>query len=206
MMRLLGRNIAAFAFLTCATVTTCASEADINIPDLSAVKFGGPGGISGLTLMYLGIVICAIGAVFGLLQYRQTKALPVHESMGRVSNTIWETCKTYLIQQGKFLLMLFVLIACAITFYLLGFGHSAEYELTDREIQELRIEKVPDEPCPHRPLVVCRVSRPQIAEIRPLVIPMPRIEASQSHRREQLDRDRVNHRLPQRPGQNRKTQ
>src|SRR5438552_3633690 len=120
MMRLLGRNIAAFAFLTCATVTTCASEADINIPDLSAVKFGGPGGISGLTLMYLGIVICAIGAVFGLLQYRQTKALPVHESMGRVSNTIWETCKTYLFQQGKFLAILWVLIALCILYYFVG--------------------------------------------------------------------------------------
>src|SRR5438034_10514275 len=128
MMRLLGRNIAAFAFLTCATVTTCASEADINIPDLSAVKFGGPGGISGLTLMYLGIVICAIGAVFGLLQYRQTKALPVHESMGRVSNTIWETCKTYLFQQGKFLVILWLLIAACIFFYFKvlegqSFGH-----------------------------------------------------------------------------------
>src|SRR5438034_10950835 len=95
MMRILGRNLAAFAFVAAATVTTFASEADINIPELKTVKFDGLGGISGLTLMYLGILICAIGAVFGLLQYRQTKALPVHESMGRVSNTIWETCKTY---------------------------------------------------------------------------------------------------------------
>ena len=53
--------------------------------------------------MYFGIVMCAIGAIFGLVQYKQTKALPVHESMGNVSNIIWETCKTYLLQQGKFL-------------------------------------------------------------------------------------------------------
>ena len=47
--------------------------------------------------------MCAFGAAFGLFQYKQTKALPVHESMGDVSNIIWETCKTYLFQQGKFL-------------------------------------------------------------------------------------------------------
>ena len=94
-----------------------ASEADIKIPDLTTVKFDGLGGVSGLTLMYLGIVMCAIGAAFGLIQYKQTKALPVHESMGNVSNTIWETCKTYLFQQGKFLAILWVLIAACIFFY-----------------------------------------------------------------------------------------
>src|SRR5437867_7673529 len=117
MMRKLGRNLAAFAFLAGATLTTFASEADINIPDLKTVKFDGLGGIGGLTLMYLGIVICAIGAVFGLLQYKQTKALPVHESMASVSNTIWETCKTYLFQQGKFLAILWVLIALCMVYY-----------------------------------------------------------------------------------------
>jgi K(+)-stimulated pyrophosphate-energized sodium pump len=100
--------------------TTLASEADINIPDLETVHFDGLGGISGMTLMYLGIVICAIGAAFGMLQYKQTKALPVHESMGKVSNTIWETCKTYLIQQGKFLAILWVLIALCILYYFVG--------------------------------------------------------------------------------------
>jgi hypothetical protein len=64
-----------------------ASEADIHIPDLTAVKFAGLGGISGEMLMYLGIVICAIGAVFGLVQYKQTKALPVHESMRRANSS-----------------------------------------------------------------------------------------------------------------------
>ena len=88
-----------------------AGEADIKIPDLTCVKFDGLGGVSGATLMYLGLGVCLIGAVFGLVQYFQTKALPVHESMANVSETIWETCKTYLFTQGKFLAILWVLIA-----------------------------------------------------------------------------------------------
>ena len=71
-------------------------------------------------LMYFGIVMCAIGAIFGWVQYKQTKALPVHESMRNVSNIIWETCKTYLFQQGKFLVILWVLIACCIVYYFAG--------------------------------------------------------------------------------------
>jgi K(+)-stimulated pyrophosphate-energized sodium pump len=81
------------------------------------VKFPGLGGVAGLTLMYIGLGICAVGAIFGLVQYKQTKALPVHKSMANVSNTIWETCKTYLIQQGKFLAILWVLIAACMVYY-----------------------------------------------------------------------------------------
>jgi K(+)-stimulated pyrophosphate-energized sodium pump len=108
------------AALTLCAAGALASEADIKIPDLTAVKFDGLGGISGLTLMYLGIVMCFIGAIFGLIQYKQTKALPVHECMSNVSNTIWETCKTYLFQQGKFLAILWVLIALCILYYFIG--------------------------------------------------------------------------------------
>src|SRR5438309_5135072 len=93
------------------------SEADIKIPPLDAVRFAGLGGVSGTTLMYLGILICFIGAIFGLVQYKQTKALPVHESMSAVSNTIWETCKTYLFTQGKFLAILWLLIAVCMIYY-----------------------------------------------------------------------------------------
>ena len=67
--------------------------------------------------MYLGILLCFVGAIFGLVQYKQTKALPVHESMAKVSNTIWETCKTYLFTQGKFLAILWVLIAACMIYY-----------------------------------------------------------------------------------------
>src|SRR5687767_10022415 len=99
------------------TFAASASEADIHIPDLSTVKFAGLWGVSGHTLMMLGIVVCAIGALFGIVQYLQTKALPVHESMARVSHTIYETCKTYLLTQGKLLAILWVLIAACMVFY-----------------------------------------------------------------------------------------
>src|SRR5712675_78047 len=69
-------------FLTLLAATGVnASEADIHIPRLDTVKFNGLGGMAGATLMYWGIVICFIGAAFGLVQYKQTKALPVHKSM-----------------------------------------------------------------------------------------------------------------------------
>ncbi len=97
-----------------------AGEADIVIPPLDKVSFSGLGGISGATLMYLGLAVCLVGAIFGLVQYKQTKALPVHESMAKVSNTIWETCKTYLFTQGKFLAILWVLIAACMVYYFMG--------------------------------------------------------------------------------------
>src|SRR5256885_5586086 len=89
------------------------------------VKFAGLGGMSGAALMYLGLVICAIGAVFGLVQYKQTRALPVHDSMRNVSNIIWETCKTYLFTQGKFLAILWALIAACMIYY---FGFLPEHK------------------------------------------------------------------------------
>lgn len=124
---MLNRNFAAIMKLAVAGVIlgTLSSwgyggEADIKIPDLSQVRFDGLGGVSGVALMYLGIIICAIGAVFGLVQYMQTKSLPVHESMGQVSRSIWETCKTYLFQQGKFLAILWALIAACMVYYFVG--------------------------------------------------------------------------------------
>jgi K(+)-stimulated pyrophosphate-energized sodium pump len=95
-----------------------AGEADIHIPDLQNVKFAGLGGISGHMLMMLGIVVCAIGALFGIVQYLQTKGLPVHASMSKVSESIYGTCKTYLLTQGKLLAILWVLIAgCMIVYF-----------------------------------------------------------------------------------------
>jgi K(+)-stimulated pyrophosphate-energized sodium pump len=94
-----------------------AGEANIIVPPLSEVRFEGLGGVSGTALMYLGIVFCFVGAAFGLVQYRRTKALPVHPSMAKMSNMIWETCKTYLIQQGKFLAILWLLIGACMIYY-----------------------------------------------------------------------------------------
>ncbi|HEY2083523.1 MAG TPA: sodium-translocating pyrophosphatase, partial [Verrucomicrobiae bacterium] len=105
-------------FFLCSLATSAfAGEADIHIPDLTSVKFAGLGGMSGHTLMMLGIVVCAIGALFGIVQYLQTKALPVHASMGKVSETIYGTCKTYLLTQGKLLAILWILIAACMIVY-----------------------------------------------------------------------------------------
>ena len=96
-----------------------AGEADIKIPDLTQISFMG-GSLGGLTILNVGLVICAIGMIFGWLQYNQTKNLPAHQAMLDVSNTIWETCKTYLFQQGKFLAGLWILIAICIVYYFVG--------------------------------------------------------------------------------------
>ncbi|HUZ06154.1 MAG TPA: sodium-translocating pyrophosphatase, partial [Candidatus Paceibacterota bacterium] len=106
-----------------------AGEADLKIPGLEQVSFDGLGGMSGLTLMYLGIVMCAVGAIFGLAQYRRTKNLPVHKSMSDVSRMIWETCKTYLWQQGKFLAVLWALIAGCILFYFKFLEHKSSGDI-----------------------------------------------------------------------------
>ena len=106
-----------FACLALGAWGARASEADIKIPDLGTVNFAGLNGMSGHTLMMIGIAICAVGALFGIWQYLQTKALPVHESMAKVSHTIYETCKTYLLTQGKLLAILWTLIAACMIFY-----------------------------------------------------------------------------------------
>ncbi len=93
-----------------------AGDADINLPPLQDVSFFG-GGLGARAILCSGLIICAIGAVFGLWQYRQTRALQVHKSMGDVSSIIWETCKTYLFQQGKFLAILWILIAVCMIYY-----------------------------------------------------------------------------------------
>ena len=102
-----------------------AGEADIKLPDLHSVTFNILGSqVSGITLMYLGLAICALGALFGLVQYVQTDKLPVHSSMRNVSEIIWETCKTYLFQQGRFLAVLWVLIAACMDYYFIGLQHN----------------------------------------------------------------------------------
>lgn len=93
-----------------------AGEADINLPDLAQVTFMG-GTLSGMTILNVGLFICLIGMAFGVMQYVQTKNLPAHKAMLDVSQTIWETCKTYLFQQGKFLIALWVLIAICMIYY-----------------------------------------------------------------------------------------
>src|SRR5687768_10935679 len=83
------------------------SEADLVLPDLGSVDFMG---INGRTLLMFGLFICVLGLMFGVVMYGQLKALPVHRSMREISELIYETCKTYLVTQGKFILKLEVLI------------------------------------------------------------------------------------------------
>ena len=89
-------------------------EANLKLPDLSAVKFLG---MDGHKLLLFGILICFAGLLFGLVIYRRLKNLPVHRSMREISELIYETCKTYLVTQGKFLLVLWVFIAVVIVLY-----------------------------------------------------------------------------------------
>ncbi|MCD6487368.1 MAG: sodium-translocating pyrophosphatase [Syntrophobacterales bacterium] len=103
-----------------------AGEADIHLPDLSQVTFSVLGGtVGGLSLMYWGLLVCVIGLIFGAVQYVQTKNLSAHKSMLDVSEIIWQTCKTYLFQQGKFLIALWILIGICITYYFAGLQHMA---------------------------------------------------------------------------------
>jgi K(+)-stimulated pyrophosphate-energized sodium pump len=90
------------------------SEADLVLPDLSQVSFAG---ISSQTLLLAGLGICVLGLIFGLVIYTQLKNLPVHRSMREISELIYETCKTYLITQGKFILILELFIGVIMAFY-----------------------------------------------------------------------------------------
>ncbi len=89
-------------------------EASLVVPDLGTVTFGA---VSGRALLMWGLVVCALGLVFGTVIYRQLKNLPVHASMREISELIYETCKTYLIAQGKFLLILEVFIGVIMVLY-----------------------------------------------------------------------------------------
>ena len=97
-------------------------EANLKLPRLDSVTF--LGGISGSSLLMGGLVVSALGLMFGLYIFTRVRAMPVHDSMREVSELIYETCKTYLATQGKFLCVLEALIAVIIVFYfgfLLGF-------------------------------------------------------------------------------------
>jgi K(+)-stimulated pyrophosphate-energized sodium pump len=107
-----------------------ASEAELKVPSLkekiTIIKDGaetlisGPlffGSFTGQTVLMVGIVICLLGLLFGFIQFIGIKKLPVHKSMKEISELIYETCKTYLLTQGKFILMLEVLLAVVIIVY-----------------------------------------------------------------------------------------
>src|SRR5438093_5927854 len=90
-------------------------EVNLVVPDLSRVSF--LNGISGPTLLMFGLLVALLGMVFGLVIYQRLRNLPVHSSMREISELIYETCKTYLLTQGKFLMILEAFIGIAIIFY-----------------------------------------------------------------------------------------
>jgi K(+)-stimulated pyrophosphate-energized sodium pump len=102
------KKILGLLFFLLIPAASFASEADLIIPELTADQN---------QLLYYGIVICVLGLLFGLYQFFQVKKLPAHKSMLDVAQIIFETCKTYLIQQGKFLIILFAFIGICIGFY-----------------------------------------------------------------------------------------
>src|SRR5213593_1991372 len=90
-------------------------EINLILPDLRQATF--LHGISGSSLLMWGLGVAALGLVFGLIIYQKLRNMPVHSSMKEISELIYETCKTYLLTQGKFLMILEVFIGIAIIFY-----------------------------------------------------------------------------------------
>ena len=92
-------------------------EASLTLPDLRSVTFAHFGGLSGHALLSIGLLFCAGGLLFGLAIYVQLKNMPVHRTMLEISELIYETCKTYLVTQGKFIMLLWAFIAVIISLY-----------------------------------------------------------------------------------------
>jgi K(+)-stimulated pyrophosphate-energized sodium pump len=97
-----------------------AGEADLVVPNLASVSFLG---VNGHTLLTFGIAICVFGFLFGLVQFVDIMKMPVHKCMKDISELIYETCKTYLITQGKFLLILELLVGVVMIAYFGGLRH-----------------------------------------------------------------------------------
>jgi K(+)-stimulated pyrophosphate-energized sodium pump len=91
-------------------------EANLVLPDLTnpAITFLG---MSGHSLLMIGLLVCAVGLLFGVLTYVQLQRMPVHKSMRDVSELIYETCKAYLAQQGRFLMLLWIFIGAIVAVY-----------------------------------------------------------------------------------------
>ena len=116
-----GLMLSLFALIM-ASMPAFASEADLVVPNIKSIS------LDSYNLLIIGIIVSVIGVVFGFIEFLRVKKLEVHEAMANVGNTIFETCKTYLVQQGKFLLVLECLIGLCIAFY---FGYLEKMSLTN---------------------------------------------------------------------------
>ena len=94
-----------------------ASELDLQIPAIDTTYKLFRNTISGHTLLLLGLGVCVLGMAFGMVMFNQVKRMPAHKSMLDVSNIIYETCKTYLLQQGRLLMVLEIFIGACIVYY-----------------------------------------------------------------------------------------
>ncbi|MHB8216886.1 MAG: sodium-translocating pyrophosphatase [Candidatus Sulfotelmatobacter sp.] len=119
----LKKSLALATLLTVGAATALAQpapeaggEAALKLPDLSQVTFLN-GAIDGHRLLMIGILFCIFGLGFGMVIYMRLKNLPVHRSMREISELIYETCKTYLVTQGRFILLLWAFIAVIILLY-----------------------------------------------------------------------------------------
>src|SRR5216683_478895 len=113
---------------TKAPATEAGGEDKLVLPDMKSVSFLN-GGITGFNLLAIGLIFCALGGVFGLVIYMQLKNAAVHQSMLDISELIYETCKTYLITQGKFILILEAFIAVVIVLYFGVLQHNDAFSL-----------------------------------------------------------------------------
>ena len=111
--------LAGMLTLLFSATSALASEAELILPDLKSVKFFGDR-VDGWSLLIGGLAICAFGIVFGMVQYSRIKNMKVHKSMLEISELIYGTCKTYLFTQGKFIIVLWALVAIIIAVYFAG--------------------------------------------------------------------------------------
>src|SRR5207247_10688045 len=121
--KIVAGAVAVIALTTCAFAQSSSEvggEANLKLPDLSQVNFLG---MDGHRLLLIGILFCIFGLGFGLVIYTRLKNLPVHRAMREISELIYETCKTYLITHGKFLMLVWAVMFVVYFFYLLLFLH-----------------------------------------------------------------------------------
>ena len=114
MKRFLIQASAAALMVLVGVSSAAASEAELVLPDLSQVSFLG---MTGRALLMVGLVVSFAGGAFGIVTFMKLRNLPVHRSMRDVSELIYETCKTYLITQGKFILLLELFIGSVMVIY-----------------------------------------------------------------------------------------
>ena len=141
-------------------------EANLVLPDLGSVEFQG---INGRSLLLGGLLVCALGLAFGMVIFFQLRNLPVHGSMLEISELIYETCKTYLVTQGKFILLLEVFIGVIMVFYFGVLQHFDALKVSvillfslDRHRRELR-RRVVRHPGQHLRQLARGVRRPSRA-------------------------------------------